>query len=108
MKQRSTATVLYAFERKAFTLALCILFVAVSAYIYFICLSVVNVIIRAEADRDIASINTHISTLESRYIEAKELITITTATERGFVHTPQKVYVTKTPANLVLSQNDES
>ena len=107
MKQ-PRSTVLYASERKFFYLAVTFVLSAVFLYVYFICVSVVHVVARTETDRGISQMQARINDLESRYIEAKQAITFDNASERGFVSTKDKVYITRSAGTLVLSNNDES
>lgn len=107
MKHTRT-TVLHSNERKLFYTALTFLVAVIMLYVYFVCIAVVHVVARTATDRDIREISLKINTLEARFIEAKRSVTYDIATEKGFVSTGEKVYVTRTPATLVLLTNDES
>ncbi len=82
--------------------------IAFSLYIYFLSVSVLNVVIRQEIDTEIRDTHTKLSELESRYISAKTKVTEDAAAARGFTKTTEKTFVVKKPTNLVLSRNNES
>lgn len=107
MKHTRTS-VLHSNERKLFYIALSFLATVFLLYVYFICISVVHVVARTATDRDIREISLHINSLEARFIEAKRSVTYDVATEKGFISTGEKIFVTRTPATLVLLTNDES
>jgi len=107
MKQPRT-TVLYSNERKLFFIAVSFVSAVCMLYVYFVCIAVVHVVARTATDRDIREISLRINTLEARFIEAKRSVTYEVAAEKGFVSTGDKIFVTRTPATLVLLTNDES
>lgn len=98
------------YEReKKIVYAMLMLFLALlCAYMYFVSASVVNVIVRKEIDQEIASVGTHISDLETRYIMAKRELNEEHIARHGFTQVaPEKIYITKVPTSLVLvSQNE--
>ncbi len=102
------ATTLYSHERAVCTAAFVVFMFAFSTYMYFLCASVVNVVMRQEADTEITAISHRINSLEARYIDAESRVTKAAALERGFITPDDKVYLTKKPENLVLRTNDES
>lgn len=110
MRRKSkTATMsLYANERNALMASLAFLFIAFSMYMYFLSVSVLNVVIRQEIDAEIRNAHMRLSELENRYISAKTKVTEEAALVRGFSRTKEKTFVRKEPANLVLSRNNES
>ncbi len=93
-----------------FFAALTLLLAMFGAYIYFVSASIVHVIARKEVDRDIAHLHSRIGELESAFIAANQAITEETVTAYGFVADDgsEKVFVRKTPSNLVLVTHDES
>lgn len=107
-KSNTTALSLYANERNALMALLAFLFIAFSMYMYFLSVSVLNVVIRQEIDAEIRDTHTELSLLEGRYISAKSNVTEEAATARGFTRAREKTFVRKEPANLVLSRNNES
>lgn len=103
-----TRTTPYCIERNVFLITLTIFAVCFGLYVYFVSASVVHVIVHKEVDREIATLNSHISELETQYLAAKDAITREDAYARGFVEQPAKVvYVTKRPTGLVRVSNDE-
>ncbi|MBI4086475.1 hypothetical protein HY416_00630 [Candidatus Kaiserbacteria bacterium] len=88
--------------QRLFFVALSIFLILFGLYVYFISASVVHVIARKEVDREITYLHSHISDLESSYIDAKQAIGEDTIGQYGFVPAPKKVYVVKAPDNLVL------
>lgn len=107
MKHTRTS-VLYSNERKLFYIALSFLTAVFALYVYFVCIAVVHVVARTATDRDIREISLKLNTLEARFIEAKRSVTYDVATEKGYVSTGEKIFITRTPAALVLLTNDES
>lgn len=100
-------TTLYKKERSRF-LSACSLLVSVFVlYIYFVSASVTHVVMRQELNQEIAEINSHISQLESQYIEAQHEVSIDIASRNGYTKAEDKVFITRTPTSLVLSRNDE-
>lgn len=87
---------------RLFYAVLAALLVVFSVYIYYICATVVNVVVRQEIDQNIAKANSRISDLESRYIEAKERVTLAEANARGFTSSREKIYITQISDTLVV------
>ena len=107
MKRRHitrTAT-LYAEERLLVTLSGMLLLLAFALYMYFLSVSVLNVVMRQEIDAEIHTTQTKISALESRYIIAKTSITPDVAIAHGLLKAEQKTFITKAKANLALRGN---
>lgn len=98
----------YEREKKIVYAMLTTIVVLLAAYMYFLSSSVVNVIVRKEIDREIATVSTHISDLETRYIMAKRQVNEEHLASHGFTQVaPEKIYIHKTPTSLVLvSQNE--
>lgn len=98
----------YARNQKIVFCLLGAMFALFFAYVYFVSASIVHVIVRKEIEQKIATVSTHISDLESRYIEAKDEFTETHLANRGFtLESPEKIYITKTPSSLVLASQNE-
>lgn len=72
---------------------------------YFVSMSVVNVVMRKEIDNQIAVKGTEISQLEGMYIEKQQNLNTTIATAHGFIAADEKIFVDKSKATLVLSNN---
>jgi hypothetical protein len=77
----------------------------VAAYMYFLSLSVVHVVMRQEVDSDIRELNTMVSELEASYIEKQHAVSSDIATMKGFVMAERKVFIDKGGDTLVLSRN---
>ncbi|MFM2374264.1 MAG: hypothetical protein RLZZ234_259 [Candidatus Parcubacteria bacterium] len=99
---------LYGGERTTLMVAATLCMVAFSLYVYFLSVSIVNVVMRQEIDQEIRTANASLADLESRYIVARSRITEAEALERGFMKGGEKTFVSKNAENLVLSRNDES
>lgn len=95
----------YGEESRLFYIALSLCLVVVSAYVYFLSLSVVHVVMRKEIDADIRELNTMVSELEASYIEKQHAVSSDIATMKGFVMADKKVFIDKGEDTLVLSRN---
>lgn len=105
---RHKNTKVYQGERKWFLIVSSALFTVFILYIYFISASVVHVVIRKEIDQDIARMSSHVSSLESKYIEAQHSISADIASLAGYQETSDKVFITRTQTSLVLSDANGS
>jgi hypothetical protein len=83
----------------------CLLFLvgSVMAYLYFLNLSVVEVVMRTEYDVEVRDINTEIAALESRFITAQHEITQRIGDLEGFGDEVDKIFVSREQAALALS-----
>ena len=99
---------LYAQERALVTLAGAFVALAFLMYMYFLCASVVNVVMRKDTDTRIAAVSSRITALQARYSDAEARITRDTAASLGLTTPVSKTYVNRKPSNLVLGKNDES
>jgi uncharacterized membrane protein YciS (DUF1049 family) len=80
-----------------------LLVAAVFAYLYFLNLSVVHVVMRKEAAQQENQLHTEIAMLETSYIDSQHKIADRIATAEGYnVDTNNKVFVTRGSSNLVL------
>lgn len=82
-------------------MSLCVVLFA--AYIYFVSASIVNVVIRTEINQELKKINSEISLLEGRYIEAQNRVSSDIASLQGYTKTSQKVFIDRTAPAFVLS-----
>ena len=73
-------------------------------YLYFLNVSVVHVVMRKDAIREINNLNTEIAMLESAYIEAEHTITTRIATLDGYNADTKKVFLNTSSDSLVLNQ----
>ncbi len=85
-----------------------LLIFGVLAYMYFLSLSVVHVVVRKEVLRDINSVRSELALLEAKYIEANHIISTRVATLDGFSEVQDKVFINAvTPQGLVLRTTSE-
>ena len=103
-----THTTPYHQTQRLFYIVASLFLILFGLYVYFVSASVVHVIARKEVDKEIAQVNSHISDLESQYINAKQAIDPGSVRHYGFVAAPKKVYIVKAPRNLVLLTHDEN
>lgn len=78
---------------------------AIAAYLYFLNVSVVHVVMRKEAMQEANSLRAEIATLETSYIEAQHKISKKIAETDGFKRDTEKIFVTRGESNLVLGSN---
>lgn len=84
-----------------------LLILGIVAYIYFLSLSVVHVVMRKEATAQIGQLRSDIAYLESSYIEAKHQISARVASLDGFSQNQKKVFISKEEQSLVLRTASE-
>jgi len=72
-------------------------------YVYFLSLSVVEVVVRKQIDSDISHIHSDISELEETYISMQHSVSQEIAMQQGFVKTTKKVFVDRSDTDLALS-----
>lgn len=82
-----------------------LLFAVLVAYLYFLNMSVVHVVMRKEASQDISALKTEIAVLETSFIEAQHIIANRIATLEGYDTDSAKVFVTRGETSLVLRDN---
>ncbi len=96
----------YKAHEQSILLALCGAFLALLvAYMYFVSASVVHVVIRKEVNQEMTKLHTEIALLEAEYIKAQHGISTDIASLQGFVETPDKIFLDRTPTSLVLGTN---
>lgn len=100
--KRETA---YKDESMLFYIAFFACIAVLSTYMYFVSVSVVNVVMRKEVDAEMAQLNSSISQLESRYIEMQHAVSSDFASLQGFVVADKKIFIDRTKDTLVLSRN---
>lgn len=84
-----------------------LLILSVVAYMYFLSLSVVHVVMRKEVLQDINQLRSEIAFLESSYIEANHVISQQVATADGFSAVKDKVFIRSGGDGLVLKTANE-
>jgi hypothetical protein len=88
---------------------LCVMLIILGAvaYMYFLSLSVVHVVMRKEVNQNINQLRSEIAYLESAYIEAHHVISSRVATTEGFNEIKEKVFINTAEQNLVLRTSGE-
>ena len=66
-------------------------------YVYFVNVTVHNVVARRTIEHDIALVATEVSQLESHYIDLKSSVTLDLAKSRGFAQADQERFVERAP-----------
>ena len=78
------------------------------SYIYFLSLTVVHVVMRKEADRNISAVRSEISSLEGRYMAAQHRISTEIAQRGDLVVADDKIFINRSDKSIVLSSADGS
>lgn len=79
---------------------------SVVAYLYFLNISVVHVVMRKEAAQEVSHLKTEIAVLETAYIEAQHKIANQVALLDGYKEDGEKIFVTRSKdTSLVLRDN---
>ena len=78
----------------------------VFSYIYLLSLTVVHVVMRKEADRNMSAVRSEISTLEASYMNAQHRISTEIAARGDLVAADQKIFINRSEKSLVLSSLD--
>jgi hypothetical protein len=74
-------------------------------YLYFLNMSVVQVVMRTEHIQQLNQLNTEIALLESQFIQAQHEVASQLATLQGFDTETEKIFVSREQASLVLGGN---
>ncbi len=72
---------------------------------YFVSATIADVVIRKEVDKEISSLGTKVSQLESEYIEMQHSVSSEIATREGYVVANKKIFIDRTEDTLVFSGN---
>ena len=86
-------------------LGLSLLLMAVVAYLYFLNVSVVHVVMRKEADQEQNKLRAEIAMLETSYIEAQHRIADRIASLTEYAVDTEKIFITRGDTSLVLRDN---
>jgi hypothetical protein len=78
---------------------------AIVSYLYFLNMSVVQVVMRTEHVQKQRDLNAEIAMLESRYIEVQHTISSRIATLDGYDTESVKIFVSRDKESLVLNEN---
>lgn len=81
---------------------LTLLVFSVIAYLYFLNVSVVHVVMRQDAAAEIKELQTEIAVLESAYIDAQHTIASRIAMLDGYSTETEKIFVSRDSVGLVL------
>lgn len=92
-------------ERKAFWYLVLFAVVFAGFYIYFVNGAIINVVERQKIEKEISSINSRISDLESSYISLNNKISLDYAFSAGFVKVAKEKYVYRKTLGANLSFN---
>ncbi|MEY2665258.1 MAG: hypothetical protein RLZZ480_363 [Candidatus Parcubacteria bacterium] len=84
---------------------LVVLVCSVAAYLYFLNVSVVHVVMRKEATQEQNRLRTEIAMLETSYIEAQHKIADRIADLEGYSTETDKIFITRGETGLVLRDN---
>lgn len=80
----------------------CLLMSMIVLYLYFLNMSVVQVVMRTEHVQKQNKLNTELAMLEASYIEAEHTISAKIATLEGYDTNTEKVFVSREQASFVL------
>ncbi|MFA5830388.1 MAG: hypothetical protein WC878_01000 [Candidatus Paceibacterota bacterium] len=94
---------LYDFEQKMFWLFATLIFCTLVFYMYVISSTILNIVARETAERDVKSANSVISVLESEYIALGRNLDLNNAKDLGYREVAEVDYVSRTP---VLTMRD--
>lgn len=91
---------------KATLACICLLMGTIVAYLYFLNMSVVQVVMRTEKVQQQHNLSAEIAMLKSEYIEAQHAIAARIASLDGYNKgTSKKIFVSRNQASLVLNTN---
>lgn len=90
---------------KATFMCFMLLVAAIVSYLYFLNMSVVQVVMRTEQVQKQRDLNADIAMLESRYIEAQHTIASRMGTLDGYVTDSAKIFVSRDQEGLVFNGN---
>lgn len=98
-KSRDTIT----YSKATLAVLSCVL-VAVVAYLYFLNMSVVQVVMRSEQVQKQRDLHAEIATLEAKYIESQHAVAARIATLDGYDRSDTKIFVSHKQSSLVLGR----
>lgn len=81
-----------------------LLFAAIAAYLYFLNVSVMEVVVREDAQRAQQQLQTEIAQLEASYIVAQHEVASRIAQLDGYQSNSQKVFIDRTAAALAFER----
>ncbi|MEX0917289.1 MAG: hypothetical protein WDZ90_02095 [Candidatus Paceibacterota bacterium] len=104
VRKTVTKTLTNKIEERLFWAFLGLFLVMLGLYFYFISASIVNVLIREEAEIDIARVGSGLSTIETAYLAKKNIIDADYAQTLGFHLDAKAYFVTHTTRGLTINQ----
>jgi hypothetical protein len=104
MRNNAHSTV-YKDESRLFYAALVTFAAVFLAYVYFVSVSVADVVMRKEVDEQISGVGTTIGRLEADYIEMQHALSSGAAVHKGFVAVDTKIFIDTAEDTLVLHSN---
>lgn len=81
--------------------------VAAGVYMYFVSVSIVQVVLQEEAEHTASELRSEIAQLEREYIAAQHVISERIAAEQGLVAVGEKVFLNRDTGSLVLAPEAE-
>jgi hypothetical protein len=103
MNRIRTKTALYEQEHRFLCIGVGLVLAFAILYMYFLSASVVHVVMRKEVDKEITSLGSSLSTLETNFIEAQHEVSEDIASLKGYKHADNKVFIDRGDTALVLS-----
>lgn len=76
-------------------------------YMYFVCASVVHVVMRTEVNQEITKLSSDISELEGKFIAAQHKVSSDIASLQGYQETEEKIFIDRNRDSLVLSTRSQ-
>ena len=104
MRHHKTTTI-YRDESKFFYAALFSCIAVLCSYMYFVSATIADVVMRKEVDKEISSLGTKVSQLESEYIEMQHSVSSEIATREGYVVASKKIFIDRAEDTLVFNGN---
>jgi len=92
---KSHAAYLHVSQQRIFAGLFTLILILSGLYIFLVSSSIVNVLVRKEIAQELSGVRGYLSDLESRFIVAKERVTLEYAHTLGFVDVSHKVFVTR-------------
>jgi hypothetical protein len=86
-------------EKKAFWVLVSIAVLAIGVYIYCICASVANIVLRKETSIELSTVSSHVGNLESEYLQRKTSLNKEYAESLGFTDIQHTAFVSKVSTN---------
>ena len=102
-RPREGLTRAYALERRTLSVLSLLLLVLIVAYLYFVASSIFAVMARADAERNIRTVETNLASLEQQYLALAGTVSQEAAVSDGLTPVTDISYVNR-PGNTALAQ----